>query len=270
MHDPMKTANDEIDELIGPCPRCGKYKDKFDGDLADDIVERDKRMKEIPEQSILRDMINGLGYYCKHCIGATIFQENKSMREHQIKHLKYKTFAKGLIPESGKLQTFAVSDSTIEGENMNAWERARKACPIVGTLWIYGPKGVGKTFLARCILNEYLDRYRTACEVFAPDLAHLDLVGSEAKLKPYIDANILLIDDIDKPRWSAVSLDYLLKILETRYERKLGTLITANTGASATRTLMQHARVDNPSVVAAIFDRMKPLEGLELQGDSHR
>ena len=268
--DHMQTANDEIDELIGPCPRCGKFKDRFDADLADGIVERDKRMSNDADQSVLREMINGMGYYCRACIGATIFQENKSRHEHQIRHLIYKTYSKKLIPESGKEQTFDRSSSSIEGENIDQWTRARAALPTEGTFWIYGPPGVGKTYLARCILNACLSRHRSAAEISAPDLSHIEIAGSSARLKPYIGANILLVDDIDKPRWSAVSLGYLLKIFEARYEAGLCTVVTANSGASSTKQLMASGRLDNPSVLSAIYDRMKPLVPLEISGRSHR
>ena len=269
MIDPMLTYNDEVEQLIGPCPRCGKFV-KWTEDEAKDMVDRDNRMVLDPDMKRLRDMINGMGYYCASCDFALRSLDNADVRKHQISHLTHKTYSKGLIQESGKEQTFDKSDLAIEGENMDEWKQAREATPITGTYWIHGPSGVGKTFLARCMLNDYLDRYRTAIEVSASDLAYIDLIGSESRLKPYLDANILLIDDIDKPKWNSVGLDYLLKIFEVRYEKKRGTIVTANTGAKAARVLMRQAREDNPSIVNAIFDRMKPLQGLELKGSSHR
>jgi len=203
-------------------------------------------------------------------IAEAVIKENEKKKQAQIDALKRKTYIQGLVSSIGESHQFDVSNVDIEAQNTVAWNRARQCTPITGTLWIYGPQGTGKTWLAHCVLNEYLSRYRTAAEVDAVQMKHWDWGDIKSRIKPYVQANILLIDDIDKPQWTSCGLDCLKMIFDYRYEYKRATIITANTGASACRDMMIQARPDNPSVVASIFDRMKPLEPLKLIGGSNR
>jgi hypothetical protein len=130
----MMTANDEVEQLIGPCPRCGKFV-KFSEDEAQEMVDRDKRMAADPDMKRLRDMLNGMGYYCASCDFALRSFENADVRKHQIRHLIYKTYAKELIKESGKEQTFDNSDLAIEGEkNGNEQEKQRPSPAYCGCM----------------------------------------------------------------------------------------------------------------------------------------
>ena len=87
-----------------------------------------------------------------------VIVEYGKKRKTQTWALVSKTYTRGFMPETAKVQRYDLSDAKIEAENTAGWTKARQCTPIKGTLWIYGAQGVGKTFMAHCIATEYLQR----------------------------------------------------------------------------------------------------------------
>ncbi len=110
--------------------------------------------------------------------------------------------------------------------------------PVVpGGLLLVGPSGRGKTHLACAILSElvvvkgvsglYVDfsdlllRIQTS---FRPDA---DL-SKESVLTPYVDAELLVLDELGASKPHPWVLDVLYQVLNTRYNRERITIATSN------------------------------------------
>jgi DNA replication protein DnaC len=97
-----------------------------------------------------------------------------------------------------------------------------------------GPPGTGKSHVAKAIAysatrNGYAVSYTEADELLAA-LAQPGPASERRKtLKPVIDADLLILDDLFLARKIAVdSADDLQSILHKRYKRNLSTIITSN------------------------------------------
>ncbi|ADU31447.1 primosomal protein DnaI [Evansella cellulosilytica] len=101
-------------------------------------------------------------------------------------------------------------------------------------LYVYGPFGVGKTFLMGAIANELADREVSTLIVYAPDffreLKNGISDGSyQSKLDEVKQAPVLILDDIGAETMSNwVRDDILGALLQYRMMEKLPTLFTSN------------------------------------------
>ena len=102
-------------------------------------------------------------------------------------------------------------------------------------LYIYSKtRGTGKTYLASCICNALMVKYKLTTKfVSASDL--IDLAqkkprqGEIAPIDVMCECKILVLDDLgQKNTGSEWQNDILFKILDSRYQKKLVTLFTSN------------------------------------------
>ena len=101
---------------------------------------------------------------------------------------------------------------------------------------ISGQTGVGKTYLASCLANEMLKKEYSVCFVSAFALNeslqkyHTTFDGSKSLwLDPFIDADILIIDDLGtEPMIKNVTENYLYLILSERERFSRPVIITTN------------------------------------------
>ena len=103
-----------------------------------------------------------------------------------------------------------------------------------GTLILYGPFGVGKTHLLAALCNLLVEvgkspRFTTAPNLFAAlqhrtrnNQDHVDLIRSASTCP------LLLIDDMDKARWSEFREEMYFAIIDNRVKRELPTAISTN------------------------------------------
>jgi len=168
----------------------------------------------------------------------------------------------------------AKTDPEINALNADAWKLRAYKQPQ-HNLWIQGDPGTGKTFLARCLLRDYIDppgvgsgRMIAALDEFMfHNLAHdFDVVR---KVAPYRDAGLLLLDDVDKVEWNHKSLSLLKHILGYRYDWQEPTILTGNINPEGFRTILLEGTT-NPAMVTAILDRLVKNVKVELTGPSHR
>lgn len=102
-------------------------------------------------------------------------------------------------------------------------------------LFIYSKaRGTGKTFLASCICNSLMVKYKLTTK-FVSESDLIDLARQEPRQgeKPVIETlcecKVLVIDDIGAKNTGAEWLnDILFKIIESRYQNKLVTIFTSN------------------------------------------
>ena len=207
---------------------------------------------------------------CPRCATLRQTVDSAETQHARIARLTSDTYAKSLMPHEARKCTYTDSYEDVEMPNQEHWNRAR-AVPIKTGLWLKGKPGVGKTFFARCILNAHLAAHYTAAEIGA---LHLDAVGShfqwEAEIKPYTTPYVLLIDDLDKPSWTPAGLNALWALCDKRMANDRRTIITANQTPEGIRNSWRTTRPDNASMAATIFERLLPMEQVELRGESLR
>lgn len=102
------------------------------------------------------------------------------------------------------------------------------------SLLIFGPTGVGKTFLMNCIAKEVMDRgfavvYTAVSDLY--DIAarkHTD-PGSCFDMDEYLfDCDLLIIDDLGAENLSPFKKSYLLNIINSRLNRQQPAIISTN------------------------------------------
>lgn len=121
-------------------------------------------------------------------------------------------------------------------ENFEEWQKKGLG------FYIYSKaRGAGKTFLASCICNSLMVKYKiTAKFVSTSDLINLSKTeprqGEKNPIEVMCECKVLVLDDIgQKTTGEDWMNDLLFKIIETRYQNKLVTLFTSNMKSSELR-----------------------------------
>lgn len=120
-------------------------------------------------------------------------------------------------------------------EAKNVYRAAQRyaASKTTGGLYISGPKGTGKTFLASLIAGEKLRQGTPTLFVFVPDLldsfrkAMHDGKGDEVAGAAR-EADFLVLDDMGAERATAWVAEQLMALINYRYSHQLPTVITSN------------------------------------------
>ena len=101
-----------------------------------------------------------------------------------------------------------------------------------GTTALYGPPGVGKSFLAQAIGYQaikqgFLVRYRSIFDVVRDFLHDEAFDGHEKVLSKYLKPDLLIIDDMGIKQLPKKSGEFLFEIILRRYETR-STMMTSN------------------------------------------
>lgn len=169
-------------------------------------------------------------------------------------------------------------DPIIQTINPDGWEKS-DAWKADCNVYIFGPVGVGKTYMANLMLRRVLKglgNYRAynrsisiiSARRFCKVTDRFD-EGKEV-LPQLLSASILLFDDLDKGNWNAERLGALWELLDARSAAKRFTIITANVSARDIREVLRASTGGNTSLADATLDRMKPCLTIELAGSSQR
>lgn len=95
-------------------------------------------------------------------------------------------------------------------------------------------RGTGKTFLASCICNSLMTKYKASTKfVSASELINLSkkepMQGEKNPIDVMCECRVLVLDDIgQKTTGEDWMNDLLFKIIEIRYQKKLVTIFTSN------------------------------------------
>ena len=208
----------------------------------------------------------------RHC-DACIEEHEKALTEEEDKKRVQSLVEAGAIKPRTINATFQNSDEIAESKNQRAyqiaggWDYRDKK-----NIWICGPKGVGKSYLARCVVNKAIQKGATAreCTAFEFERNCFKHFKDRHPWEIYYYDNILLIDDIDKAPWNDISLSALWQVLNERNETKKSTIVTCQFHGSQLAQLWHDRFGKNTATPGAAIDRMKPCISIEMFGNSLR
>lgn len=264
-------------EHLGPCKTCGRddMTDEIDNDREFLVrfwtYDRSLQAKQPEVNATLDRMARGLT--CTHCGQEQEAEHNNLKRQARIQKTKARIRGLKILPEHFEECCFAKSNAEYMAPRAELWQWAKTWTPKSEAAWIYGDKGTGKTYLARCILNAQFDVGRSVAELPAIEFSHMadrKFYGWHDKLKAYSKVHVLLIEDIDKAEWTSRALSALFGILDTRCNDKHRTLITTNQTLEYCVGVWRKACGDNKSLPGTITDRLKPIRRVEMVGDTLR
>lgn len=146
----------------------------------------------------------------------------------------------------------------------SAWVEAHQ------NLFLLGPTGIGKTWLARAIAQKacrdgYTALFLKVAELFR-DLAVARADGSHSKLLYHLGhVDVLIVDDFCMAPMTEAERRDCLEICDARYQAR-STLLTSQLPVSS-----WHAQIGDPTIADSTLDRLvHNAHRIELQGDSMR
>ena len=176
--------------------------------------------------------------------------------------------ADGLLTYATTQTTFGTSESP--GPNFGAWETARK-WGDGRSLYLWGPSGVGKSHLARCLIMRGLWEGVTVAEVTAATFTAARYDEVRNLFPALVSARLLLLDDLDKGAWNERALSSLWELLDRRSTARYRRIIvTSNLEPGALAKAWTKAAAANESTAQGITDRLLPMTVLGLTGPSWR
>lgn len=179
--------------------------------------------------------------------------------------------------------TFDVQARNIEKGGPEALAAAREVAdePARRGLWLFSPPGLGKSHLAAAIVNEVTSRgvpaaFTTALRLLDrlrdtyTDRGHVR-AGELDVIQRLIDVPVLVVDDIDKARFTGWASERMYAVVNGRYEKMRRIIVTSNL-TPATLVLRWREQGIDEVIGDAIADRLRPMCGTfrELAGMSYR
>lgn len=263
-------------EHLGPCQTCGL------DDITDSAQDRKFLLKfwtydrnlqaKQPQVNATLDRM-ARKTSCGHC-GKEKEEVVRQLRKNtRIQKMKARIRGLEILPKHFEQCCFAKSNPEYMKPRADLWEWAKGWAPKSEAAWIYGDKGTGKTYLARCILNAQFDAGHSVAELPAIEFSHMadrKFYGWHKKLEAYSKVEVLLIEDIDKAEWTPRGLSALFGILDTRCNDKHRTLVTTNATVEFCVGVWRKSCGDNKSLPGTITDRLKPIRRVEMVGETLR
>lgn len=238
-------------------------------ELARSMLDTDARLLKFDSET--RESMNRMACLCEQCYDIHVKKETAQTSEARRRKRIHNCYARGLMPSDARDWTFENNVPEYEAENHVLWLIARTSIPLKKNLWLEGLPGLGKTRMARCILNETLERGYSAGEL---NCISLNVLANgfewQRDLTPWLRVHTLLLDDLDKPSWSARGLDALWWLLDKRANLKKVVITTANADKEKSLRLFRDARPENKSMASSILGRLSPIDEHKFVGKSIR
>lgn len=140
-------------------------------------------------------------------------------------------------------------------------------------LYVYGDVGSGKTWLACSVLRRAARRERYQPRAFGAVSMLSSLRASyDGKQGVTVEelerADMLLVDDLDKPRFTPWALETLYEVVNARVENGRPTIVTANSDMGG---LVERLSAGDPVLAEAICDRLVGgAIAVRMDGESRR
>lgn len=244
------------------CTKCGQDM-TFDVDADADMANPYMRIVDSWKQYLA----------CDDCIAAFDAERSKNERLVNIAARVRLAVRDGdLFGDPRASCSFDRSDKAIEAVNYSVWETARN-WNYDANLYVYGPVGVGKTYLARCLIAKALSDGYGAAELSSRRIVNvLRKFDGDAALLRWSRVKVLLIDDIDKIDLHVRdSLTALWELLDRRSKQHgRWTIVTSNMDSDGLYTSATRHEHGNGSLVTSLMERLLPVTKLEVQGKSLR
>lgn len=159
------------------------------------------------------------------------FELGDILKQENFEHFSFDVYSDTIINESTK--------KTARETAQDAYIRARAFTSEIGStgssLFIYGPTGVGKTFLTHCIAKEALDHSCSTLYFSAQDL--FDLLADAAFARHteegsyrqmILKTDLLIIDDLGTELTNNLVLTELFRVINERIQKNRSTIISTN------------------------------------------
>ncbi len=181
------------------------------------------------------------------------------------KELSYELLRLRAISQETLQQNFWVADNQKLMRQKEFWSSEKNA-------FLWGAFGTGKTYQARCILNEAMKQGKRVIDIGAIRLAKMlrHQYNQDQLVEHCKYFHVLLIDDIDKAVWGPREVEGLWDILNARADRKLRTIITSNVHPKEFADIIAAAASSNQTIAHSMWQRLMPCLVLEFTGESLR
>lgn len=217
--------------------------------------------------------VDGLRLVCSACVRA---HEERERRE-QLRVRFNEIVRAGHVTDDLRFSSFGQSRAEFEALNSDTWQLGRRWLKEgQKNLFLYGAVGVGKTYLARCCLNQAFVSGRSVGEVTCTRLTKTGILFGEGggSFSFWQRVEFLLIDDIGSDDWTVGRLRALWEVLNARMARRCRTIITSNLDSAALLQVLSQggsrAGCADASLAISAMDRIKPASIGQFRGGSLR
>jgi DNA replication protein DnaC len=215
----------------------------------------------------------GLDFYCDACADAKIREIEAAEKATRLRERFANLRSRELLTPEFRQASFRASDQTIEAINPEAWAAGR-GWNKKQNVYVYGPTGVGKSYLARCLVKRVFQTETNVAEVSARAFCKSTDTFGEARLGDWKSATALLLDDIDKASWTSDRVVALWELLDARSSNHRPTIVTGNVTPVDLRAILREAsakgRSENATSADAALERLRPCLTIHLTGKSQR
>ncbi len=158
--------------------------------------------------------LNRVDAYCEKCIEVKVAKQEQSNLREELKRRYFTALNSHLLSEHFRSASFAESKKELEEINPEAWGMAR-GWTRKANLYICGPTGTGKTFMALGALRRAFVQGLDVAEVTARRFCKVSDTFTEGHglLEAWKKVDVLLFDDIDKATWKLERVDALWELL---------------------------------------------------------